>query len=768
MAYELIKVSELPELTTPSDPNVLPIQDGDYLKRISFEHLKDAAVGDIEGSLAAAYDSTATYAVGDYCIYEGQLYRCTTAITTAEAWTAGHWTAAVLTDDIASGLSTEASTRSANDNALAADIAEALGDLAAAYSTSATYAVGDYCIYQGQLYRCTTAITTAEAWTSGHWSEVQLGDDTSTLRSALSALISVDVTDLGLIIGGMTTNGDYQNQKYRVVTENKVTFPDDIIINLASVDYRFYMIIYNADGTINKRIGWVNSVCPIWIPKQTTFKFMVARVTENTSETNNLVEFSSITIVNRYDDYIIEAKNRAVYSGDYTVLLRLTSYAAIGYTSIGAVLDVSGLSIPDRDHCTVIIDGILPNEKFIINVTDGNTARPWAFLDKDNKLLAKASGATASNEEIIAPSNAKYLVIQVGVQHYSSAKVTRALCLNNAIEDNGIVTENNESALTEKIIETRYCGNNGQTNLTLLHFSDIHGSVDNIQRILDLKTAYDSYIDEIVHSGDSVATYYGDTNPFATVGGNDVLNLIGNHDCWIEGDTWPSPYNATAQQTYEKFISPFISNWGVTSAGSNLCYYYKDYADYNIRLICLDCMHYDSAQESWLSGLLDGAKANDYSVIIVNHYPPQSGITPINCTFASYGKSIAPVATPPVGTQIERLAESAYTLVDTFITGGGKFICWLAGHTHFDYIGTVTDHSNQLAIDINCGVVDPRYGTDKRVIKTKTQDCMNVIGFDTANHIIKICRVGVSMDWFGRTKNLLSIDYSNKTVIANS
>lgn len=187
MAYELIRVSELAELSTPADANVLPIQAGDTLKKITFANLKGAAVGDMEGSLAAAYDSTATYAVGDYCVYEGRLYRCTTAITTAEAWTAGHWTAAVLTDDIESELSTEASTRSTNDNALAADIAKALGDLAAVYSTSATYAVGDYCIYQGQLYRCTTAITTAEAWTSGHWSAVALGNDTRDLRSALNA-----------------------------------------------------------------------------------------------------------------------------------------------------------------------------------------------------------------------------------------------------------------------------------------------------------------------------------------------------------------------------------------------------------------------------------------------------------------------------------------------------------------------------------------------------------------------------------------------------
>ena len=66
-----------------------------------------------------------------------------------------------------------------------------VANIAATYSTSATYAVGDYCIYSSQLYRCTTAITTAEAWTAAHCEAVQLGDDVSTLRSALNDIIDV-------------------------------------------------------------------------------------------------------------------------------------------------------------------------------------------------------------------------------------------------------------------------------------------------------------------------------------------------------------------------------------------------------------------------------------------------------------------------------------------------------------------------------------------------------------------------------------------------
>lgn len=52
--------------------------------------------------------SSETYAVGDYVMYNGKLYKCTTA-TTGGTWVGGNWTEAVLSDDV-SGL-----TRQVND-----------------------------------------------------------------------------------------------------------------------------------------------------------------------------------------------------------------------------------------------------------------------------------------------------------------------------------------------------------------------------------------------------------------------------------------------------------------------------------------------------------------------------------------------------------------------------------------------------------------------------------------------------------------------------
>ena len=61
--------------------------------------------------------------------------------------------------------------------AASAEEAQALIDvLAPTYSSSETYEVGDYVVYNSRIYKCKTAITTAEAWTAAHWDEVVLTD----------------------------------------------------------------------------------------------------------------------------------------------------------------------------------------------------------------------------------------------------------------------------------------------------------------------------------------------------------------------------------------------------------------------------------------------------------------------------------------------------------------------------------------------------------------------------------------------------------------
>lgn len=81
----------------------------------------------------------------------------------------------------------------------AAVVALIKASLITPYSTSATYAVGDFVYYSGdgKIYKCTTAISTAEAWTSGHWTEATLNDVISAVNAAVASVDNkVDPDDI--------------------------------------------------------------------------------------------------------------------------------------------------------------------------------------------------------------------------------------------------------------------------------------------------------------------------------------------------------------------------------------------------------------------------------------------------------------------------------------------------------------------------------------------------------------------------------------------
>ena len=187
MAYELIKVSELPELTTPSDPNVVPIQDGDYLKRMSFRNLKESLTGDIADDLEAE------------------------------------------TQAREQAIQDEAQARENADNAI-------MADLAPEYDATATYAVGDYCIHEGQLQRCIVPITTAEEWTASHWTAVALGDDVSDLRNALTQKMTLKYSKNLCHSDADWTDGYYvDNVRGTVVASATLSYSAKIDVNEGDV-----------------------------------------------------------------------------------------------------------------------------------------------------------------------------------------------------------------------------------------------------------------------------------------------------------------------------------------------------------------------------------------------------------------------------------------------------------------------------------------------------------------------------------------------------
>ena len=114
------------------------------------------------------YDSTKTYAVNNWVSYNGGIFKCTTAVSSAEAFDISKWS---LLD-------------------------------AVFYNNTKTYAVGEYVKYGGKAYQCTTAVETVEDFDATKW-EQKLG--TSTFQPDALANVSystgatIDYTAYGAI-----------------------------------------------------------------------------------------------------------------------------------------------------------------------------------------------------------------------------------------------------------------------------------------------------------------------------------------------------------------------------------------------------------------------------------------------------------------------------------------------------------------------------------------------------------------------------------------
>lgn len=308
-------------------------------------------------------------------------------------------------------------------------------------------------------------------------------------------------------------------------------------------------------------------------------------------------------------------------------------------------------------------------------------------------------------------------------------------------------------------------------NFTVVQFSDIHGEALNAQRINEFRSELPEWclggIDLWLHCGDTISRFWEDSLSFWTDNNlGNVANVLGNHDAWTQDQSksdgtvvYSGVWVATQQVCYEKFFAPFLTSWGVTSAGTNKCYYYKDYtfSGYKIRFIALDCMHEDSAQGDWLESVLADAKANDMYVICCQHYKAGDR-TPIECSFTSMHLGVS-----DTGSALSLGAQK----VKDFIDAGGRFVCWLTGHTHYDNIYKCTGDTRQIGIHVD--LASYTRGTDDASTRlgTPAMDCLNVVSFDLKEHLIKVFRIGRTYDRFLRHKNTLLLDYTTGEVVFN-
>ena len=400
----------------------------------------------------------------------------------------------------------------------------------------------------------------------------------------------------------------------------------------------------------------------------------------------------------------------------------------------------------------------------------------FVWLGEDMELLRTASRLD-NYERVEVPSDAVYCYITIAKfdASYSLAYMGNEtfyfnLSTKGAFSDSGNIIEQNGKVETYVKLQqvkqpAKVSGSTKTAPLSILYFSDIHGNEGNLRRLIQFYNYWNNtlttgvWIDAILSGGDNVQTYqYDGAFDFwsEVTGAENILNTVGNHDAMSNAAL--TTY-ADKVDVYDTEFAPFISNWGVTqpsdAATNGLMYYYKDFATQKIRLVVLDCMYWTADQLTWFEGVLADAKTNGYSVVGCAHYPI-GYTTPIDCNFLSMDYN------PTGGARLS----NPIAAVDSFIANGGEFICWLSGHTHADGFGTVTDHAGQLNIIIDTACSGNSAAQDAAsIVGSRSQDCFNIIGFDTYSKLIKLVRIGRDYDRHLRHVGEMCVDYSTKQVL---
>ena len=113
-------------------------------------------------------------------------------------------------------------------------------------------------------------------------------------------------------------------------------------------------------------------------------------------------------------------------------------------------------------------------------------------------------------------------------------------------------------------------------------------------------------------------------------------------------------------------------------------------------------------------------------------------------------------------------------MVKTFIEGGGKLVCWLTGHSHYDAISK-TSAANGSQINICVGNAS-RYGSNNNLKTTdsgivtddsdfKTFDLFNLVCVDTTYTTISLLRVGSDRDKMGRLIETCCVNYATGEIV---
>ena len=346
--------------------------------------------------------------------------RVDAAISEAETATSAASNAAELANTKAELADTKATTantaaQSATSAASAANTAatnaqNATGYIAPTYDATKTYAVGDYVIYSGGLYRCTIAIDTAEEWTAAHWSATDAGSDLIALKNAL------DTVNMGNVAYGSSGS---KNVGSMTVEQNGNTIILNGTSSATSTQINTKVAItppfnaWNASSTPSE-----NLVYPLGLIPGHSYKLTATVIsgTRSAGGGTGAIQFrfidSSETVLNTARLEVTDAKASCQIVSDGTPVRLLVMVARL--------IEVSNLTIRVDVEDTTYYDSIetLKDEKLDSTY---NIQFDWASAYGDETQpfgwetgYFNASGATGSSNTAIRTNRNVYYTARAG------------------------------------------------------------------------------------------------------------------------------------------------------------------------------------------------------------------------------------------------------------------------------------------------------------------------------------------------------------------
>lgn len=457
-----------------------------------------------------------------------------------------------------------------------------------------------------------------------------------------------------------------------------------------------------------------------------------------------------------------------------------------------------------------------PNTKYVVQ-TQGRpeSTKYFAFANSANKVIVWIEQTVAADGDVFAvevksPEDAVKLYVNTtddnsGQTAAQYIKLKKKL-IQQDLDNTGdlISADQMRLALSAQKTFTSAPTNNyaGNRLPTFVHVADVHGDAVRFANAVGIADAVNA--DAILNTGDSVMynptddlSFMADAMASADL---PMLPLVGNHES----------YTQTEQQMYTNVIQPFATGLTLDTSVDYPTYYYRDFAEKNLRVIGVNQFqyrgvsnmttqrHYHQAQIDFLCNALLSTPSG-YGIIIMLHTPEAAPSKSAGyekfyqdeSLYGNTGGSIRPI----------------YEIVDAYISGSvisktynnasgntpasftvnadfsGKnnteFICYVSGHNHSDAVYYVTGVTNKQlmlnAVCTNCWSHRNSNGTEgsnypyycelsdlPRVSGTPTENAVNVYAIDRARKTVRIVRIGSDMPYsLGQKRDCMTIPYAD-------